>query len=53
VNTIGRKKLLSVHGCLCTFTALLKMDDGIENDISVHTFEAFSILLINIVFAAG
>lgn len=47
MNTIGRKKLLSLHGCLCTFKALLKMDAGIENDISVHTFEAFSILLTN------
>ncbi len=53
MNTIGRKKLLSLHGCLCTFKALLKMDAGIENDISVHTFEAFSILLTNTAFAAG
>ncbi len=53
MNTIGRKKLLSLHGCLCTFKALLKMDAGIENDISVHTFEASSILLTNIAFAAG
>ncbi len=53
MNTIGRKKLLSLHGCLWPSKALLNMDAGIENDISVHTFEAFSILLTNIAFAAG